>query len=108
MCCYAHQRVSAIGVSSGPLSTRIAFGAVQSDRIVQHVDHAHARRQHADADGQPFAIALVEEVQRPEASAVVERARHDVEGPRLIQGRPAPPAAAVCGPAATDRYATAG
>lgn len=73
------------------------FGAiVQPDRVRQaakvaelfhDADHPCRRQRRVDLNRQPFSIALVNHIQRPKETAVVERVLHVIEGPDVVARR---------------------
>src|SRR5882724_2488842 len=88
MRCAVHHSTKASAVSLGPLSTRTRAGrpynGTQSSRMR---DHAGARNRRPDLNRESLPITFVEDVEGPEAPAVVEGIGHEIEGPGLVEAR---------------------
>ena len=61
--------------------------AVQCDELLQDPGHPPGWDRPTHVDGQTFAIALIDDRQGPKAASVIQRIRHEVERPRLVQDR---------------------
>jgi hypothetical protein len=61
--------------------------AVEPDEVVEDPDHTGTGDRRPDLDRQGLPIALVEHVEGPEAAAVVEGIRHEIQGPGLVEAR---------------------
>ena len=61
--------------------------AMKSDELVEDADHPPTRERHAHRNLQPFPIPFIDDRQQPDATAVVERLRHEIERPGLVQYR---------------------
>ena len=59
--------------------------AVDGHQLVEHPGQAHRGDRGADLDAQRLAVALVDDVERPERPPVVKRVAHEVQGPDVIQ-----------------------
>jgi hypothetical protein len=60
--------------------------SVLRNELAQDCDHAHARQRRTDLDGQAFTVALVNDVERAEPTAVMKTVLHKVHRPRFVQG----------------------
>src|SRR5215467_14768922 len=58
---------------------------IETREVVEHADDARAGDRRPNLDAQSFTVALVDDRERPERTAVVERVCHEVERPRDIQ-----------------------
>ena len=56
-------------------------------RLVQYAGHPPGRDRSAHVDRQAFAVPFVDDGQGSKATPVIERVRHEVERPRLVQDR---------------------
>ena|SRR5882724_935369 len=78
------------GLSSefGPVvDTYPRRATVQPHAIIQDADHAGARNRRPDLNREGLPITFVEDVEGPEAPAVVEGIGHEIEGPGLVEAR---------------------
>ena len=73
--------------NSGPLSIRRAAGGRTARRAPRGRVPRGGSDREADLDREGLAVPLVQDVERPEAPAVVERVAHEIERPDLVEHR---------------------
>lgn len=60
---------------------------VDLDQLLQHSDHPQTRDGVRHLDPKHLAITLIDHIERPVGSPAVERVRHEVQRPDLVQYR---------------------
>src|SRR5215813_10482507 len=69
------------------VDTHPGRAAIKSHELVQHPNDPGAGDGGADLDRKRLSVALVEDREGPEGTAVIERISHEIERPGLIQAR---------------------
>jgi hypothetical protein len=60
---------------------------MERDELIEDAHHATTRQRQAHRDLQSLTVAFIDHRQQPYATAVVERLRHEIERPGLVQHR---------------------
>lgn len=84
----AHQVMKQSAISSGLLSSRIAWGCPPPGHdLLQHADHAIRRERCINLNRQAFSHPFIPNFEGPESATAVQGVTHEVHGPHRIRLR---------------------